>query len=356
MKMLKFAIAALVLAWPPGSQGREDYRAAGTQQSVLTIYSTTDTAIFEPVIKDFQALNPDVMIRYQLLDGMPLYLTFLRELASGKPRADLLLSSSMDLQAKLVNDGYAAPHDSVNSRALPSWARWRNEAFGFTFEPAVMVFNRLSMRGQALPRSRAQLIEMLKQDPERWRGKIGAYDISRSSVGYLLASQDARQSSEFGALLETMGDARAKTEENTSTLLDQLESGELAIGYNLLSSYTRRRIEEGGAPLTIVYPQDYTLAVSRTAVLPASAPNPRAAHRFLEYLLSLRGQTVLATQGHLSAIRTEIKDPYSQRGLADTQVGPVRPIVLGPGLLVYLDRVKKAKLIESWNRTVRPSE
>ena len=344
-----FGMAGL---FAPGSAMPSDYPAAGIQEGVLTIYSTTDTVIFEPVLKDFQALNPDIAVHYELLDGMPLYLKFLNELARSQPRADLLLSSSMDLQVKLVNDGYAAPHESANSNALPVWARWRNEAFGFTFEPAVMVFNRQSMAGQVLPRSRAQLLQMLKRNPRQWRGKVGTYDIGKSSVGYLLASQDARQGSEFGALLETLGDARVRVEENTSTLLDQLESGELAIGYNLLGSYTRRRIEEG-APLTIVYPQDYTLAVSRTAVLPASAPNPQAAHRFLEYLLSLRGQRVLAAQGHLSAIRTEIKDPYSQRGLADTQVGPVRPIVLGPGLLVFLDKVKKRKLLESWRGTVR---
>lgn len=347
--VLLFGIACL---FAPNHAMPSDYPASGVQRSILTIYSTTDTAIFEPVLKDFQALNPHVTVHYELLDGMPLYLRFLNDLAQARPRADLLLSSSMDLQVKLVNDGYAAPHESANSNALPAWARWRNEAFGFTFEPAVMVFNRQSMAGQVLPRSRAQLLQMLKRHPQQWRGKVGTYDIGKSSVGYLLASQDARQSSEFGALLETFGDTKVRVEENTSTLLDQLESGELAIGYNLLGSYTRRRIEEG-APLTIVYPQDYTLAVSRTAVLPASAPNPQAAHRFLEYLLSLRGQTVLATQGHLSAIRTEIKDPYSQRGLADTQVGPVRPIVLGPGLLVFLDKVKKRKLLESWRRTVR---
>ncbi len=347
--VLLFGMACLLASGPAMSN---DYPVADVQKSILTIYSTTDTVIFEPVLKDFQALNPDIAVHYELLDGMPLYLRFLNELARSRPRADLLLSSSMDLQVKLVNDGYAAPHQSVNSNALPAWARWRNEAFGFTFEPAVMVFNRKSMAGQVLPRSRAQLLQMLKRNPQQWRGKVGTYDIGKSSVGYLLASQDARQSSEFGALLETFGDANVRVEENTSTLLDQLESGELAIGYNLLGSYTRRRIEEG-APLTIVYPQDYTLAVSRTAVLPASAPNPQAAHRFLEYLLSLRGQRVLATQGHLSAIRTEIKDPYSQRGLADTQVGPVRPIVLGPGLLVFLDKVKRRKLLESWHGTVR---
>lgn len=349
---MKFLRWGIVLAWAASwAAAAVEYPAVGIQRSTLTIYSTTDTAVFAPVLRDFQQLNPDVGVRYELLDAAPLYRRFLKEVAGRNPQADLLLSSSMDLQVKLVNDGYAAPHVSENSRALPAWARWRDEAFGFTFEPAVMVFNRKAMAGTALPRSRTELLQLLKRDPPRWHGKIGTYDISRSSVGYLLASQDARQSSEFSALVEAFGDCDARVDENTSTLLDRLESGELAIGYNLLGSYARKRVE-AGAPISIVYPQDYTLAVARTAILPRLAPNPEAAHRFLEYLLSLRGQRILATKGNLSAVRPEVEDFYGQRGISEAQIGPVRPIALGPGLLVYLDQLKRKNLLTSWSRII----
>ncbi len=324
-----------------------DYPARGPQRGLLTLYSTTDTQVFDPVVRDFQQLRPDLAVRYVELEAAPLYRRYLQETEIGRSQADLLLSSSMDLQVKLVNDGHAAPHVSDNARALPSWARWRDEAFGFTFEPAVMVFNRDAMAGRQLPRSRAELLDALKREPAFWRGRVGTYDIARSSVGYLLASQDARQSSEFGALVEAMQDVQARTSERTGGLLDQLETGKLVAGYNLLGSYARARVE-GGAPLIVVYPQDYTLAVSRTVVLPKSAPNPQAAHAFLEYLLSLRGQSVLATRSHLSAVRAEIGDPYGGLGMSETRVGPLRPIALGPGLLVYLDQHKRQRLLASW--------
>jgi len=340
------AVAAIVLSCAAsGAMATTVYPARSQQRDFLTIYSTTDTRVFQPVIRDFQTLRPDITIHYIDIEAAPLYERFLRETGEGRPQADLLLSSSMDLQVKLVNDGYAAPHLSDNAMTLPAWARWRNEAFGFTFEPAVMVFNSAQMEGQPLPRSRNELLAMLKASPEKWRGRVGTYDIETSSVGYLLASQDARQGSEFGALIEALGDVHVRVEERTGDLLDLLEDGTLAVGYNLLGSYARARVE-AGAPLEIVYPQDYTLAVSRTAVLPKNAPHPEAAHAFLEYLLSPRGQEVLSTRSHLSRIRTGAIEGLG--GVAGARVGPLRPVALGPGLLVYLDQQKRERLLASW--------
>lgn len=329
----------------------QQYDLPRTHDSKLTIYSTTDEEVFRPAIADFNIIYPHVDVNYVELDASELNARFLKEERDGKPTVDLLLSSAMDLQVKLVNDGYGAPHRSADGGKLPSWARWRDEAFGITFEPAVMVFNTRLMSGRIMPKSRGDLISLIKSDRTFWDGRIGTYDIERSSVGYLLASEDARQNSDFGLLLETMGSTNLKRYGTTSDLLNALESGELTLGYNLLGSYARTRIE-AGAPLKIVYPEDYTLSVSRTAMIAKSAPHPQEAHVFLEYLLSLRGQRVLAVKGRLSAMRPEIEGAFSRITLSERQIGPFRPIALGPGLLAYRDQLKHARLIESWRRSL----
>lgn len=355
MSWLGMAGFSLLAAWLGGNLADSATPprdcASGPAHAALTIYSTTDTAVFAPVLADFRRLHPDLPVCYVELEAAPLYHRFLRESGTGTPRADVLFSSAMDLQVKLVNDGFAMPHVSANASALPGWARWRDEAFGLTLEPAVMVFNQAAMHGQPLPRSRPALLELLKSDPVRWAGRIGTYDIEKSSVGYLLASQDARQGNEYGALLEGFGAARIRLAQRTSALLDRLERGELAIGYNLLGSYARNRIA-AGAKLTIVYPQDYTLALARTVVLPRDAPHPAAAHQFLEYLLSLRGQHKLTENG-MPAIRAGTDGAQARLGVGDTQVGLLRPIALGPGLLVYLDRQKRERLLASWRAALQ---
>jgi len=325
----------------------QDYPVSGPTEGVLVLYSTLDTRVFEPLLTDFQTAHPGIAVHYENIDAQPQYERFVRETDRDIHRADVLISTSMDLQVKLVNDGYSAKHLSDNADTLPAWARWRNEAFGFTFEPAVMVFNRAAMQGRPIPQTRSELINAIRREPEFWRGRIGTYDISRSGVGYLLASQDVRHSSEFGALVESLGDVEVQIEDNTATLLDQIVSGELIAGYNLLGSYARSH-PASNEHLHVVYPHDHTLVISRTALISRHAPHPELAHRFLEYLLSRRGQRIMATRCGLPPIRQELDGVYEHLGVNESQIGVLRPIALGPGLLVYLDQHKRRQLLEMW--------
>lgn len=315
----------------------------------ITVYGTTDTAIFTPLIADFTSIYPTINVDYVDLDATPLYNRFLKETEEKRPTADLLISSAMDLQVKLVNDGLAARHVSSSAQMIPAWAKWRNEAFGLTFEPVVMVYNIDLLRGRQVPHTRLQLLDALQSDQSFWNKRIGTYDINVSSVGYLLASQDARQSSEFAPLSSAFGAVQVRTYQTTSLLLDALEKGEIALGYNLLGSYARQRVQKG-ARLGIANPQDYTLAIIRTAFIPKNAPHAAAAHQFLEYLLSPRGQRILSERSGLDAVRQEITNQSDIRAIANAGVGPLRPIKLGPGLLVYLDRQKREQLLDNWNR------
>lgn len=335
----------------PDSTNR--YRDAG---DVVTIYSTTDTAIFDPVILDFNELRPDIRLRYVELDGQPLFDRFLRESRAGGTKADIVFSSAMDLQVKLVNDGHAQEHLSASADALPAWAKWRDELFGLTFEPVVMVANPASFSTRPAPRSRLEFVQSLRAESAFWLGRIGTYDITTSSVGYLLASQDARQSSEYGALVGAMGEAEAKTYPNVSMLLDDIAKGKVAFGYNVLGSYAKRRVAEG-TKLQIIYPEDYTLAVVRAAFIARNAPNPKGAHVFLEYLMSLRGQRILATRSHLSAVREEVSGHYARLDINGAAVGPLRPIPIGPGLMTYLDHQKRERFLETWQAALaRPRD
>jgi len=312
----------------------------------LRIYSTTDLKLFSPLIDDFHQLHPDIEIDYVTFETSELDRRYRRDLAQGRTSADLLLSSAMDQQIKLVNDGYATPHRSENAAQLPQWARWRDEALGFTFEPAVMVVNLDVMKGRPIPQSRQDLLQAIRADHAFWTGRIGTYDIQKSSIGYLVASQDARHSSEFGALAEAFREADVVTE-GGNEVLDRVASGELALGYNLLGSNARARAARA-SNLRIVYPADYTLAIARTAVIPRSAANLRAAHIFLDYLLSERGQRTLTLKSGLNAVRPDVERRYGSLNPRNPAMGPVRAIALGPGLLVYLDQQKRQQLLALW--------
>ncbi|MNV60457.1 hypothetical protein D3C71_1529190 [compost metagenome] len=112
----------------------------------------------------------------------------------------------------------------------------------------------------------------------------------------------------------------------------------------MLGSYAQARID-AGAPLGIIEPEDYTLVVLRTAVIPRTSTHPVEAKRFLDYLLSPRGQQVLSREARLMPIvRGDGRDSDPARNL--------RPIQLGPGLLVYLDALKRRQFLDVWRSSV----
>jgi len=338
------ALCALPALANPGDIQR--FPAKGPATAQLRIHGTTDIEVFALVIADYQRLHPGVEVIYEDIITQDLHARYL----AGRNRPgspDLLISSGMDLQTQLVNDGHALPHTSPQTQALPAWARWRDEAFGISYEPAVIVYNTDRLPAARVPHTRRQLLELLQADDAPLAGRVGTYDVERSSVGYLLATQDAQRGSMAGALLGALGSNRVLREERTGVLLDKVSRGDLALVYNVLGSYAQARIDQG-APLAIVEPQDYTLVILRTAVIPRTSPHPQQARRFLDYLLSARGQQVLSREARLMPIISSQPRPDAGPGRSR------RPIQLGPGLLVYLDALKRRQFLQAWKSSVSP--
>jgi iron(III) transport system substrate-binding protein len=329
------------------------FQLAAPAQQTLIIYGTTDYDEIAPVMRDYQKVWPATEIRYTHFLTRELYARFLREAdSSGGSPADLVLSSAMDLQQKLVNDGYAQPYISAETSALQAWARWRYEAFGFTQEPVVLVYNTKQLPEKWVPHTRFDLMALLRDPPVRMMGRIGTYDVVGSALGYMLATQDARQSQVAGAMVDEFGDSDVVLESTTARLLERLESGELAMVYNALGSYAQARID-AGAPLRIVQLEDYTLVISHVAFIARKAPHRNAARNFLDYLLSQRGQTLLAQGAKSFSIREDVQNPFYSSASASRLVAPLRPISLGPGLLVYLDKLKSEQFINTWVGSIR---
>ena len=53
---------------------------------------------------------------------------------------DLIISSAMDLQMKLVNDDFT-PIDILEEVDVPTWSHWQDKLFGFSLEPIGLVLS-----------------------------------------------------------------------------------------------------------------------------------------------------------------------------------------------------------------------
>ena len=314
----------------------------------MVLYAATDRQVVEPLIDDFEALHPEIKVIYHDLNSGELYERFLNELGS-EQQADVLWSSAMNLQFKLVNDGHALPHKSTETTALPSWAVWKGEAYGATFEPIVIAYNRQLIAQADVPKTHAELTRFIDQAKNRQRYRLATYDPRGSGLGYLLHTQDLEANPvAFWNLIRTLGRTEAILEPSTTDMLNHIASGRAALGYNVLGSYALNRA--ASAPnIGIVLPSDYTLILSRIAFINKNAPNPRAARQWMDYLLSKRGQTLLNRTG-LFSVRDDVSSSDHSAAEIRRQLGSAfRPIVISTGLLTYLDKMKRDLFLSRWD-------
>jgi iron(III) transport system substrate-binding protein len=326
--------------------------AAAEQEGQLVIHSTTDIGVAAPLIDDFQALYPRIEVRYQDMNSNDLYNVYLGDLLASPTTADVLWSSAMDLQLHLASTGQAQAYDSPEMTGLPTWAVWKNVAFGTTFEPIVIIYNKRLLAADDIPQTHTELTRLLTEKRDRFAGKVVTYNIERSALGFLLASQDERASGEFWQLIKALGSVGVHVVPTTEAILARVAKGEDLIGYNALGSYAY--IESKRDPnLGYVYPRDYTLIVTRVMLIGKKAANPNAAKLWIDYLLSRRGQTVLANRANLSSLRTDVEGADSGAALAKTLGPSVRPIPLGPDLLAsFSDQSKRLAFLRQWQQAV----
>jgi iron(III) transport system substrate-binding protein len=321
--------------------------SAARDEGKVVVYSTTDLSAGAALIRGFEQAYPGVTVEYNELNSTELHNRYLAETLAKRPSADVLWSSAMDLQIKLANDDFAARYRSPEASSLPEWAVWRDEAFGTTFEPAVFVYSKRFVSGADVPRTHADFLKLITTQRAKFAGGITTYDVEKSAVGFLFATQDSRMQGGYWDLVRALGANAVELESNTSVMVQRIAAGKALLGYNLIGSYALTRARRDPS-IGVVLPTDYTLVMSRIALVSKTAAHPNAARLWLDYLLSKRGQTVLSSRSELFSIRGDVAGEFTAATLRQTLGPSLKAISVGPALLVYLDQAKKAEFLRRW--------
>ena len=319
------------------------------KEGKVVIYSATDSKAAAFLVKDFNALYPGISVEYNDMNSTEVYNRFISEVAAGGTTADVMWSSAMDLQMKLASDGYALKYRSVEAGKLPAWAVWDDTAYGTTFEPAAIVYNKRLVDAKEVPQTHADFAKLITQ--LKFKDKVTTYDIEKSGVGFMFMAQDAKENAQFADLEAGFGAAKVRVQSSTGTMLERISSGENLLGYNMLGSYALVRAKTDPS-IGVVLPKDYTLILSRVQFINKVAKNVNAAKLWTDYLLSQRGQTVVANGAKLFAIRADVTGETTSTDLIK-QIGAanVKPIPVHPVILQYLEPAKRMAFLKKWKDT-----
>ncbi len=336
---LATAVALGAVAVRPASADVRHFPAPEARE-VLRIASDGEHRVMADLIVAFQARHPTIAVTYHALPSGLVYQSVVTAAVSGEG-PDLAVGGAVDMQVRLVNDGYAQRFVSPRLPSLPEWARWRDELIGLTYEPLVLAYDPKAFAETERPRTRLRLAQMLESNRSLYRGKVVTYDIGRSGVGYINAALEAGASPVAWRLMRSFGEVEAQIAETGVEMVEALARGEASIAFSLAASAeVRARAAELGIPL--VETEDYRIVTIRTALIPRAARAPGAARLFLDFALSPEGQAVFG-----AAALVGQESPPSRRTGA-----PVTTVPLGVAMLSYSDQRKRGRFLDTWIQLV----
>lgn len=325
---------------------------AAEDEGRLVVYSTTDATVAQPLIDDFRSLFPRIDVDYEDQTATELNHRFIAETQLGRAGADVLWSSAMDQQAVLIDRGMALPHALLaEGLDLPDWARLGNLGWSTTLEPIAIVHDRRRLSNADVASTHADLLRLLEADPARFDRRIVLYDVEKSGVGFLLATQDARHFPAYWALMAAIGRCRPRFALTAEAMLRAIDNGSALIAYNVLGDYARARAA-GSSALGVTLPEDYTLVLSRVMFISRQAAHPNAARLWVDYLMSRRGQRVLADRSRLHAVRDDIDGERSAAALRAELGSRLQPITFDARLGQALAPAAYADFIGRWRQAM----
>jgi iron(III) transport system substrate-binding protein len=200
--------------------------AAAEKEGKVVVYSNTEQFAVNPVLDAFQAAFPKIKLDYVEIKSSELYNRFVSEASAGALQGDVIWSSSMDLQFKLLDEGFAQAYASPEKPALPAWAVYKDLGYGTTFEPAAFIYNKRVLQEAAIPKSHAAFAKYLSDNAASLQGKVGTYDPQKSGLGYFLYSQDLRNGTVLWDIAKGLGQTKARQYSATVNMLEKVASGE----------------------------------------------------------------------------------------------------------------------------------
>ena len=182
--------------------------------------------------------------------------------------------------------------------------------------------------------------------------RAATYDIERSGFGFLNLARDSEHDRKIWRLVNAMGSSGVKLYSNSSSILERVADGRLALGYNIVGSYAQAWVDKY-TDLGIILPEDYTVVMTRIAIVPKLAKQPELGRQLLTFLMSRHGQSIMAKDLKLPALHPDITGDNTVSAFHKKFGARLRPIPIGPGLVVYLDQVKRPRFINRWNKALR---
>jgi iron(III) transport system substrate-binding protein len=324
--------------------------AKAKSEGRVAIYTSTDESQGLPLVEAFKQTY-GIGVDYNGLGTTDVYNRVISEGAAGQMGADIAWTSSMDLQMVLAQKGLLETYVSPEAPNLPAASLYKNIVYGTSIEPVAMLYNKNLLKPEWVPKTRADLVKLLQEHGKELKGKIASFDPEKSGIGFLLAQTDLASTSSFWDLAKAFGAAEGKVYGASGAMREKVVSGEQWLAFNVIGSYALQWQRESPV-VGVSFASDYTAAFQRVASVTKGAPHPAAGRLFLDFMLSERGQSLLATKG-VPPLRMGYKGPLDAEEMNKLTGGNMKIIPVDEKLANNMAPRFRADFFQQWKKAMR---
>jgi len=259
----------------------------------VVCYTALDRGFSEPVFQQFeQDTGITVLAKYDQESNKTVGLTNALLAEKEQPRCDVFWNNEILNTLRLEKQGLLDVYLPPTATDFPAEFRAADGTWhGFAARARVLIVNTDEVSENEIPRS----IEDLA-DP-KWKGKAGIakplFGTTASHAACLFAYWGDDEAKEFFRRVK----ANVRIMSGNKAVAEAVGNGGLAFG---LTDTDDAIIEvDAGRPVAIVYPDQHddelgTLFIPNTLAIIQGGPNPEAARRLVDYLLTPDVEAVLA--------------------------------------------------------------
>ncbi len=268
-------------------------RSSSTEEVV--VYTALDEGFSKPIFADFEAATGAAVVpKFDTEATKTVGLTEAILAERERPRCDVFWNNEILNTLRLERAGLLEVYRSPAAEPYPKWAKSdRGTWHGFAARARILIVNTDLVAEADRPTSIRDLAA------EKWRGKTGiAKPLFGTTATHAACLFAALGDNGARALFRAMKENDVRIEAGNKQVAVSVAAGRLAFGLTDTDDALGQIAEH--QPVTIVYPdqgegQLGTLFIPNTLAIIKGGPNPQAARKLVDYLLSSEVEEQLAS-------------------------------------------------------------
>ncbi|QUX93943.1 Fe(3+) ABC transporter substrate-binding protein [Marinomonas sp. CT5] len=267
-------------------------------QDVLTLYTSQPNKDAQMTVDAFEAANPDIKVEW-VRDGTTKLMTKLRaELSSGVVKPDVLLIADSVTMESMVSDGYLYPYLSPNR---DQYEDSLYSAEGYYYGTKLITTG--IVRHKKAPQHPTDWSDLIK--PE-YKNQVAMPSPLYSGAALIHLATLTDDKTLGWNYYQQLHDNQAMAQGGNGGVLKAVASGTKP--YGMIVDFLAIREAEKGSPIEFIFPKTGVSMVTEPVAIMKDSNNKAAAKRFVDFLLSKEGQSLVLKQGYLPA-RSDIGVP-----------------------------------------------